>query len=192
MKLAIFASGNGANFEEIVKATQEGVLDATIACLICDRADAYVLKRAKRLAIPYYVLEPKHFLTKIDYEKQVLYYLNEQEIEFIVLAGYMRLIGNTLLLPYLNRIVNLHPSLLPEYAGKDSIQRAFDENRPYSGITIHFIDQGMDTGPIIFQKEVTRYPEDTLATFEARIHQVEYQYYPKIIQQVLKGESIHA
>ncbi|EOT47560.1 phosphoribosylglycinamide formyltransferase [Enterococcus sp. AZ150] len=190
MRIAVFASGNGMNFEMLVKASQEPTFPAEIVCVVCDRATAKVIDRARKLEIACYVVEPKHFATKSDYEKQVLYYMQEQQIDWIVLAGYMRLIGPDLLRPYTNKIINLHPSLLPEFIGKDSIQRAFEARVAYSGITIHYIDAGMDTGPVIFQKQVPLYEQDTLEQFETRIHQVEHQYYPKIIHSLLKGENI--
>ncbi|WP_297076061.1 phosphoribosylglycinamide formyltransferase [uncultured Enterococcus sp.] len=189
MKIAIFASGNGQNFEEIVKASLEEDFPAEIGCLICDKANAKVVERAERLAVPYYVIEPCHFATKVEYEKQVLYYLNEHAIDWIILAGYMRLIGKTILQPYTHKIINLHPSLLPAFIGKDSIERAFEEKVAYSGITIHYVDAGMDTGPIIFQKQVPLDEGESLAQFATKIHEVEHHYYPKVIQDLLKGEK---
>jgi len=108
----------------------------------------------------------------------------------IVLAGYMRLIGSTLLEPYRNRIINIHPSLLPAFPGRTSIADAYYANVTESGVTIHYIDEGIDTGPIIYQEVVAKKPDDTLETFESRIHSVEHAIYPTVLEKIIQeGET---
>src|SRR5690554_5884479 len=126
MKTAVFASGNGSNFEAIVKAVQSGRLEAEVVLLVCDRPGAYVLKRAEQLGITSVAFQPKLFATKTAYEREVLNHLRAEAIELIVLAGYMRIVGETLLEAYPKRILNIHPSLLPLYPGRQGIPDAFN------------------------------------------------------------------
>lgn len=186
MKLAVFASGTGSNFTALVQAIKQGQLAATIELLVCDQPDALVLKRAEAERIPIFCLKPSDFATKTAYEEQVKEALILHEIEFIVLAGYMRLIGPTLLEPYKNRIINIHPSLLPAFPGRTSIADAFDAGVSESGITIHFIDEGIDTGPIIYQKAVPILKTDTFATFTERMHAVEHTIYPMVLEKIFQ------
>lgn len=186
MRLAIFASGNGSNFEILAKEVATGCLHShRIACLICDNPKAYVIERAKQYKIPTYVIQPKDYPSKAAYERAILEKLAQEKVEFIVLAGYMRIIGPTLLTPYSQKIINIHPALLPQFPGRQGIQDAFDSQVAETGVTIHFVDQGIDTGPIIAQKKVKIAPNDTLETLETKIHQVEHDLYPKVLAQVL-------
>ncbi|MFS0784476.1 phosphoribosylglycinamide formyltransferase [Bacillus sp. 1P06AnD] len=183
-KIAIFASGSGSNFQRIVEASREGVLQAEIALLVCDRPSAYVMERANTERIPVFSFAPKEYADKAAYERDIMKELDARHIEFIVLAGYMRLIGQTLLGAYSHRIVNIHPSLLPSFPGKDAIGQAFDAAVKITGVTIHYVDEGMDTGPIIEQAAVELKPGDTRETLQNRIQETEHRLYPQVLQQL--------
>lgn len=187
MKVAVFASGNGSNFEAIAKSMNQGEIEGTIALVFSDRANAYVLERAKDLQIPVRSFSPKQFTNKVEYEREILKELEAKEIELLVLAGYMRLIGPTLLNAYPNRILNIHPALLPEFPGLHGIRDAFEAGVKQTGVTVHYVDNGVDTGPILAQKRVDVEENETLASLEFKIHQAEHQLYPQVIQEVIQA-----
>lgn len=184
-KAAIFASGSGSNFQAIVNAVKEGKLYAEIALLVCDREDAFVLERARLEGIPVFLFKPKNYENKAAFENEILAELKEREIGWIFLAGYMRLIGDTLLRAYPNRIVNLHPSILPSFPGKNAIGQAYKAGVKLTGLTIHFVDEGMDTGPIIAQTSIDIKESDTLESLTERLHETEHSFYPFVLQQIL-------
>ena len=183
VKIAVFASGSGSNFQAIQEAILRGELDATIEVVITDKPGAYVVTRAVGFGIPVLELAPKTFTSKTHYEQAIVDELKNRDIEWVVLAGYMRLVGDVLLGAYENRIVNIHPSLLPSFPGKDAIGQAFAHGVKVTGVTVHFVDAGMDTGPIIAQAAVDVVEGDLAAT-EAGIHEVEHILYTKTLQQL--------
>lgn len=185
ISLAIFASGSGTNFQSIVDATKNGSVHATVKVLVCDKKEAKAIERAQNEGIATIVLSPKDFSSKVEYEKAILQQLSELKIDWIILAGYMRLIGETLLQAYEGRIVNIHPSLLPSFPGKDAIKQAFQAKVKITGVTVHFVDEGMDTGPIIDQEAVRIEKEDTYDSLHAKIQRIEHVLYPKTIQRVV-------
>lgn len=187
MNLAIFASGNGSNFEAVVQAVKEGKINAEVKILICDKEDAYAIKRAEQHQIPVFVFNVKEYASKEDYEKAILNQLQQLNIELIILAGYMRLIGKTLLDAFENRIINIHPSLLPSFPGLNAIGQALEAGVKVTGVTIHFVDAGMDTGPIIAQQAVIIEDDDTEEDLKEKIQQVEHELYPKTIQKVIEN-----
>lgn len=187
MKIAVFASGNGSNFEAIVKSMNQGEIEGAIVLVFSDRTDAYVLERAKSLQIPVRSFSPKQFTNKVEYEKEILKELKAKEVELLVLAGYMRLIGPTLLNAYPNRILNIHPALLPEFPGLHGIRDAFEAGVKQTGVTVHYVDNGVDTGPILAQKRVNIEENETLASLELKIHQAEHQLYPEVVQEVIQA-----
>lgn len=187
MKIAVFASGNGSNFEAIVKIMNQGEIEGAIVLVFSDRTDAYVLERAKSLQIPVRSFSPKQFTNKVEYEREILKELEAKEVELLVLAGYMRLIGPTLLNAYPNRILNIHPALLPEFPGLHGIRDAFEAGVKQTGVTVHYVDNGVDTGPILAQKRVNIEENETLASLELKIHQAEHQLYPEVIQDVIQA-----
>lgn len=190
MRIAVYASGNGSNFQAIAEAIASKQVDATICFLFCDNPKAYVIERAKKLGVPFKVFSPRNYENRAAYERELLNQLELHAVDLIVLAGYMRIIGPTLLRAYANRILNIHPSLLPSFPGKSSIQDAFDANEKETGVTVHFVDEGVDTGPIIAQEKVIILPEDTLDSLEDRIHQVEHRLFPQVIQKVIENNTI--
>lgn len=183
-KIAVFASGNGSNFQAIIDAVNNGKLDAEICLLVCDKPNAYAIERAKKHAIPTFVFNPKDYENKKAFEEEILAKLRQNNVEWIVLAGYMRLIGETLLTAYGGKIVNIHPSLLPSFRGKDAIGQAFRAGVKVTGVTIHYVDEGMDTGPIIAQEAVYVDEDDTIETLAEKIHQVEHKLYPSTLKKL--------
>ncbi|VDG96916.1 Phosphoribosylglycinamide formyltransferase [Lysinibacillus sphaericus] len=191
-RIAVFASGSGSNFQAIVDAINTGTLDAEIRLLVCDQPSAAVLQRAQQAKIDSFCISPKDFADKTAFEKEIVQQLKSRDIEFIVLAGYMRLIGSTILQEYPESIVNIHPSLLPAFPGKDAIGQAMDAGVQVSGLTIHYVDAGMDTGPIIAQKEVKVHEDDSRDDLQKRIQQAEHTCYPKVLQELFSNEKTNA
>ncbi|MDZ5439440.1 phosphoribosylglycinamide formyltransferase [Enterococcus cecorum] len=185
MRVAILASGNGSNFETLAHQFQAGLLPGELIFVFSDHHNAYVLERARRLNVCAFSFEVKEFANKAAYEKALLQLLQEQEIDLIVLAGYMRIIGQTLLSHYSNRILNIHPSLLPSFPGLHGIKDAYEYGVKVTGVTVHLVDDGVDTGPIIAQEPVMILPEDSLESLEEKIHQTEHRLYPKVLRDVL-------
>ena len=185
MRVAILASGNGSNFEALAHQFQAGLLPGELIFVFSDHHNAYVLERAQRLNVRAFSFEVKEFENKAAYEKALLQLLQEQQIDLIVLAGYMRIIGQTLLSHYSNRILNIHPSLLPSFPGLHGIKDAYEYGVKVTGVTVHLVDDGVDTGPIIAQEPVMILPEDTLESLEEKIHQTEHRLYPKVLRDVL-------
>jgi phosphoribosylglycinamide formyltransferase-1 len=190
-KIAVFASGSGSNFQAILDVIQAGELDATISLLVCDKPGAYVIERANTAGVPSFIFNAKDYLSKEDYEREISVKLQEFDVEFVALAGYMRLIGPTLLREFTGRIVNIHPSLLPAFPGKDAIGQALSAKAKWSGVTIHFVDEGMDTGPIIVQERVRLEDMETRESLQEKIQAIEHKLYPAILQMlVTQGETI--
>lgn len=188
-RIAIFASGSGSNFQALVDAVKAGTLEADIRLLVCDKPAAAVLLRADREAIESLCMSPKEFATKEQFEQEIVRQLKSQDIEFIVLAGYMRLIGSTLLQEYPEKIVNIHPSLLPLFPGKYAIGQAIDAGVKTTGLTIHYVDAGMDTGAIIAQKDIDILPDDSPQDVQKRIQQAEHILYPEVLQELFIKEK---
>lgn len=187
--VAVFASGSGSNFQAIIDVVKSGELDANLALLVCDKPGAYAIERANSARIPSFVFNPKDFFNKEAFEKEILVRLKAAGVELIVLAGYMRLIGPTLLSEYKGRIVNIHPSLLPAFPGKDAIGQALAAKAKWSGVTIHFVDEGMDTGPIIVQERIRLSNKETRESLQQKIQRIEHKLYPSILQMLLmRGE----
>lgn len=185
MKVAIFASGNGSNFEAIAKSNELRQAGLEIELLVCDQKDAHVIQRAEKYQIPVFINQLSDYENRGAYEQAIIEKLKPLKIEYILLAGYMRVVTPVLLGAYPNRIINIHPSLLPKFSGLEAIERAFEAGDPVTGVTIHFIDEGVDTGPIIKQEKVVRLANDTEASLEARIHQTEHQMYRQVILDLL-------
>jgi phosphoribosylglycinamide formyltransferase 1 len=183
--IAVFASGSGTNFQAIVEAVKKEELKANISLLVCDQPGAYCLERAQKEEIPQYAFRARDFAGKEEYENEILKNLRESHVEFIVLAGYMRLIGTVLLREFEGKIVNIHPSLLPAFPGKDAIGQALSAKVDQTGVTVHFVDEGMDTGPIIAQKAVAIDENETIESLQEKIHRIEHELYPAVLNKLL-------
>ena len=185
MRLAVFASGRGSNMLAIANAIEEGRLPGvSIDLFVCDKPSAQVLKKAQELKLNTFVFEAKKFHKKSDYESEILKQLEQSRIQMVVLAGFMRIIGPTLLKVWEGRMINLHPSLLPEFPGKDGIGDAFRAGVRETGVTVHFVDAGVDTGPIIAQERLMIDPAETLDSLEEKIHLLEHQILPQTILRI--------
>lgn len=184
-RVAVFASGNGSNFEALARACASGEVDAEIAVCITDKPGAYVVTRARNLGIPSEEFRPKDFGSKLEYERAVLDALARHDVDFICLAGYMRLIGAVLLDAYRERIINIHPSLLPSFKGAHAIRDAFDYGVRITGVTVHYVDESLDGGKILAQAPVENSETDTLDSLETKIHACEHKLYPRALQMAL-------
>lgn len=187
-KLAFMASGSGTNFENIVREIQAGRLDAEAVLLVCDKPGAGVLARAGKLGVPAALVDRKAFASKEAFENEIVRRLEESRCDFIVLAGYMRILSDAFVYRFWGRIINIHPSMLPAFPGAHGILDAFEANVPSTGVTVHFVDTGVDTGPVILQRAVPRLPGDRLEDLETRVHETEYQLYPEALKRLLAGE----
>lgn len=182
-KIAVFASGNGSNFQAIADAVQAGKLKADLALVVTDRPKAFVVERAKKAGIASFAFVPKEYDSKQLYEEMLKEKLQSLGVEWIVLAGYMRLIGPVLLEAYENRIINIHPSVLPAFPGKDAIGQTMASGVETAGVTVHYVDAGMDTGQIIAQQSFAINGRDR-GTVEQEIHAIEHQLYPATLQRL--------
>lgn len=189
MRVADFASGSGSNFEAIAKSDELKNLGLEIEILVCDQPKAHVLKRAKKYHIPVFVNQLADYPDRSTYEQAIIDKLKPLKIEYILLAGYMKVVTPTLLAAYPNHIINIHPSLLPKFSGLEAIERAYQSGDEVTGVTIHYIDEGVDTGPVIKQCKVVRLGNDTEASLEARIHQTEHQMYRQVILDLLNKNN---
>lgn len=183
--IAVFASGYGSNFQAIIEAVQNKVLNAGIALLVTDCPDCKAVERARNNRIEVFAFNPKDYPSKAAYETAILGELRKKGVEYLVLAGYMRYIGPVLLESYPMHIINLHPALLPSFPGAHGIRDAYNHGVKVFGITVHFVDSGIDTGKIIDQFAFHADGTETIDEIEARIHQLEHQHYPETVNRVI-------
>lgn len=189
LRIAVFASGQGSNFQAMVNAQHSGLLNpATVELLVCDKPEAPVVQRAVDAGVDTFVFRPKEYSSREQYELEILGELAQRRIDLIVLAGYMRLLTPTMVNPYMGRMINVHPSLLPAFPGKDAIGQALEYGVKLTGITVHFVDNGMDTGPIIAQQSLPIEAGDTADTLAARIHEIEQMLYPQVVAHIAAGK----
>ncbi len=180
--LAVFTSGNGSNFQAI----SEKILatEHRIGCMICDRKDAWSFRRAELMGIKsYYVSYYKR--EKTEAEKEIIDILENERIDIIALAGFMRLLTPSLINRYINRIINIHPALLPKHPGTHGIEESYNSDDKELGVTIHYVDEGVDTGPVIMQKSFIRSGNEPIEEIEKKIHNIEHTYYPEVIKKLL-------
>ncbi|MEG6520950.1 phosphoribosylglycinamide formyltransferase [Desulfotomaculum sp. 1211_IL3151] len=187
LRLGVLASGRGSNLQAIMDRCQAGSLVAEVVVVISDKPAAYALERARRAGIAAYGLEMAAFPSKREYEQAVVELLREAGVQLLCLAGYMRLVGEPLLQAFPNKIMNIHPALLPSFPGLHGQRDALQYGVKISGCTVHFIDEGMDTGPIILQAAVPVLGDDTEETLAARILEQEHRLYPEAIQLYAEG-----
>ena len=184
-RIAVFCSGYGSNFQAILDAVKTKKLKADIALLVCDDPKAHAIRRAAKYGIPAVVLSPKLFHSREDYEKFILSILKNQKANVLVLAGFMRILSPHFIRTYQNRILNIHPSLLPAFKGAHAIRDAYEARAKETGVTVHLVTAEVDAGPILVQKKLKISPKDTLQTLEKRIHKLEHSMYPRAIQEFL-------
>lgn len=182
VNIAVLVSGNGTNFQAIVDALEAGQIPGgRIACLVSNRPDAFALERARRHGIPALVLEHTGFANRREYDAALVELLRERDVHLVVLAGFMRILSSVMVEAFPNAIMNIHPALLPSFPGLDAQQQALDYGVRYTGCTVHFVDCGTDTGPIILQAVVPVLADDTAASLSERIHGEEHRIYPEAV-----------
>ncbi len=183
-RIAIFGSGNGTNFEAIATACLEGRAgDVVVALMVCDRPGAPIVQRAERLGVATLSLSPKDFASKSDYEAHIIERLQNEDISLVCLAGYMRIVGPTLLGAYEGRIINVHPSLLPAFKGAHAIEQALAYGVKIFGVSIHYVSEELDGGSIIDQRAF-RYEGDSVEELEELVHEVEHPLYIECIKKL--------
>jgi phosphoribosylglycinamide formyltransferase-1 len=185
VRLAVMASGCGSNFESLYAAIQDRQLPAEIVRVIVDRPDIRAIRLAESYGIPVTRIDYKAHATRTETEQAALDVLHADGVQGILLAGYMRLLSEQFIQTFDNRIINIHPALLPSFPGRHGIEDAWDYGVKYLGATVHYVDAGIDTGRIINQAVVKREPEDTIETIEVKIHAAEHVLYPDTLEQLL-------
>ncbi len=184
-KVGILVSGNGSNLQAII---DEKIASCEIALVISNKPDVYAIKRAESNNIPVEIINNKNFETRQEFERQLIKSLDNRGIELIVLAGFMRVLTPLFVRHYKNRIINIHPALLPSFPGVDAAKQALEYGVKYSGCTVHFVDDGVDTGPIVLQAIVSIEDSDTEQTLLERIHKEEHRVFPEAVRLFCEGK----
>lgn len=187
VNIGVLVSGRGTNLQAIIEAIEEGKIAADIKVVISDNPDAYALKRAQQYLIDTRYINFKEFKNREDYDKEIIKTLKEKKIELVVLAGYMRILSPYFIRTYKNKIMNIHPALLPSFPGLHAQKQAIEYGAKVSGCTVHFVDEGVDSGPIILQKAVEVSDDDTEESLAEKILKEEHQIYPRAIQLFSQG-----
>jgi len=187
VRLGVLVSGNGTNLQAIIGSILRGELSAKVACVISNKADAFALERAGKHGIPAIHLDHRQYGSRADYDAALVETLQQHDVELVILAGFMRLLSPVIIDAFPHRIMNIHPALLPSFPGLDAQQQALDYGVKVSGCTVHFVDAGCDTGPIILQTVVPVLEGDTSETLSQRIHVEEHRSYPAAIQLFAEG-----
>ncbi|MDD3874613.1 MAG: phosphoribosylglycinamide formyltransferase [Methanosarcina sp.] len=188
VKIAVLVSGNGSNLQAIIDSIEKGhIKNAAINVVISNKANAYTLERAKNHGISTVFLDPGEY-DKDGYDRAILNVLNQYNTDLLLLAGYFRLLGNEIIELYRNRIMNIHPSLLPAFKGLHAQKQAFEYGVKVAGCTVHFVDEGLDSGPIILQRCVPVLPGDTEENLTARILEQEHIIYPEAVRLFTEGK----
>ena len=187
MNLAIFASGNGSNFAALVKAVKAKKIKVKFVVLVSDQPEAFVVKRAQRVRITVILVKREDFASRADFEAAIIQRLKNYKIDLIALAGFMRMLSPGFVKLYRKRIINIHPSLLPAFKGAHAIADALSAKVSFTGVSVHFVDNQMDHGPIILQKQIKIKRPDSLESLEKRIHALEHQLYPQAIKLFMNG-----
>ncbi len=186
-RIAVLVSGSGTNLEAILTDIEAGDIPGEVAVVISNVADAYALERARNHNVEALFVDPKAFATRADYDRELVRILQEKQVEWIVLAGYMLLVGAEILHAFPLRVLNLHPALLPAFPGTHGAADALAYGVKVTGVTVHFVDEGLDTGPVIMQQALAIREDDDLDSLLTRIHQVEHRLYPEAIRYACEG-----
>lgn len=187
LKLGVLASGRGSNFQAIIDSIESGYLPAEIKVLITDNPKAYAIERAKKHGIEHLVMQPKQYSSKDAYYEAIAKELKDRQVELVILAGFMRVVKKPLIDAYPMRIMNIHPALLPSFPGLHGQRQAVEYGVKISGCTVHFVDEGVDTGPIIIQAAVPVYDDDTEESLSERILKLEHRIFPYAIKLFAEG-----
>ena len=187
MKIAVLASGRGSNFEVIARAVKSGKINGEIAVLIVDKKNIGAIEKAERLGINWIHVDARSYPSREDYDRKIVSILKYLQVDLVCLAGYMKIISEVFVDSFSNRIINIHPSLLPSFPGLKSHEKALKYGVKISGATVHFVDKGVDTGPIIVQVAVPVLPDDTPETLASRVLQFEHRIYPQAVKWFVDG-----
>jgi len=190
INIGVLVSGRGTNLQAIIEAIEEGKIEGKIKIVISDNLDAYALKRAEQHNIETQYINHKEFKNREDYDKKIVETLENKEVELVVLAGYMRILSSYFIKAYKNKIINIHPALLPSFPGLRAQKQAVEYGVKISGCTVHFVDEGVDSGPIILQSAVEVSEDDTEESLAERILKEEHQIYSQAIQLFSQGRLI--
>jgi len=188
LKIGVLASGRGSNFQSIMDEIESDRLKAEIVLLITDNPSAFAIERAIKHGVEYLVIQPKEYRSRDDYFTRIADDLKKKNVELVVLAGFMKIVGKPLIDAFPHRIMNIHPALLPSFPGLHSQKQALDYGAKISGCSVHFVDEGMDTGPIIIQASVPVFQNDTEETLSERILKYEHRIYPEAIRLFSEGK----
>lgn len=187
INLAVLVSGSGTNLQAIIDSIEAKKLDARIKIVISNNADAYAVKRARKHNIPAFIIQDSHFQTREDSDRHLVEIIKSHSVDLIVLAGFMRLLTPVFIKSFPMRIMNIHPALLPAFPGLHAQKKAVDYGVKFSGCTVHFVDEGVDTGPIIIQAVVPVHDNDTEEALAKRIQEEEHKIYPQAIRLFSQG-----
>lgn len=190
VRIAVLASGRGTNLQALIEAQQGGRLGAEIVLVVSDNPKAPALDRAARHGIPTRVLDPAGYASREDFDRALVEVLQAHRVELVVLAGYMRLLSTVVLQAFPQRVINIHPSLLPSFPGLRAQEQAWRYGVKYTGCTVHFVDEGLDTGPIIAQRVVPVDPEETVEQLAAKIRQEEHRLLPQVVRWLAEGRVV--
>ena len=184
-RIAVFVSGSGTNLQALVDERAAGRLHADIALVVASNPQAFGIERARAAGLETLVFTPADYAKPREVDAALVTALEERGIEYVVMAGYMRKVTPVLLDAFPNRVLNLHPALLPRHKGAHAIRDAYEAGDAVTGITIHFADEDYDAGPVVFQREVPILPGDSLEDLEARVHTAEHEWYPRVVDAVV-------
>ena len=187
LKIGVLLSGSGTNLQAIIDKAAAGELPVEIVQVVSSRPDAYGIERARAAGLPVLVMDRAAYADPLAADQRIADALQAAGAEYVVMAGYMRKVTSVLLDAYPNRVLNLHPALLPSFKGAHAIAEAFDAGVKVTGVTVHFANEDYDKGPIIAQRAVEVREDDTVETLEARIHEVEHELYPKVLKLIAEG-----
>jgi len=189
-RIAFLVSGSGTNMENLIKRIQAGEVPADPVIVISNKPGVKALEKAAALGVKTVVIDHKAYLDRVAFDQALSECLEKHKVDSVVLAGFMRVLTEGFVKKYYGRLINIHPSLLPAFPGAHAIQDAWNAKAKETGVTVHFVDTGIDTGPIILQRKVPMLSNDTLETLEARIHALEYELYPQALDLVLSGKAV--
>jgi phosphoribosylglycinamide formyltransferase-1 len=188
LKLGVLISGSGSNLQSIIDNIEKGALQATIEIVVCNKPDALGINRAQKHGLPVAVLKHEDFKTREDFDAELIRILKKSEVDLVALAGFMRILTPSFLKAFPQKVINIHPALLPSFPGTSGQKDAFEYGVKFSGCTVHFVDEGVDSGPIIIQSVVPVFQSDTKETLAARILKEEHRIYPRAIQFFAEGK----
>ena len=185
-KIAVLISGNGSNLQAIIDNFRDEV-GIEISSVISNKGDAYGLTRANREGIETHIVNHEDYSSREDFEKKLINILKKESPDLIVLAGFMRILSNLFIYEYYGKLINIHPSLLPNYKGMDTHRRVLENNEEFHGVTVHYVDNSLDGGPICAQSKIKIDTKDQ-KRLEEQIHELEYELYPEVIKNIASGK----